>query len=145
MSRRPKPETVARQLHVSIGLLTRRLRQTTAPGDLTLPETSALSRLDRGGANTSSSLAKLEQISPQSMGATLGALETRGLIQREADPHDGRRIVLTITDEGRRLLEERRSARAEQLAIALSHGFTDAELLQLQATAPLLERLAQCL
>ena len=73
----PEIERVAAALRVSVGLLVRRLRQ-QAEGELTLPETSALARLDRGGPTTATELAKLEQISPQSMGATLDALEAGG-------------------------------------------------------------------
>jgi DNA-binding MarR family transcriptional regulator len=137
------PEHIAAALRVSIGLLLRRLRQTQDAGELTLPETSALARLDRGGPATASALAKLEQISPQSMGATVAALETRQLVERTADPDDGRRVVLSVTEAGREVLNNRRNARTEQLARALASGFTDAELEHLKAAAPLLERLAQ--
>jgi DNA-binding MarR family transcriptional regulator len=139
----PEVNDVAAALRVSIGLLLRRLRQAQAEGELTLPESSALTRLDRGGPATSSALAKLEQISPQSMGATLGALEARGLVERQPDPQDGRRVVLSVTDTGRQVLRDKRNARTEQLAQALSTGFTPAELKQLMAAVPLLERLAQ--
>ena len=108
-----------------------------------MPETSALARLDRCGPATSSALAKLEQISPQSMGATLSALEGRGLIERHPDAQDGRRVVLSLTDAGRQVLRDRRDARTAQLARALSDGFTPAEISQLRAAVPLLERLAQ--
>jgi DNA-binding MarR family transcriptional regulator len=134
---------VAGALQVAVGLLRRQLRQTQGDGELSAPETAALARLDRGGPATASALARLEQISPQSMGATLGALEARGLIERRGDPADGRRIVLSVTDAGLRVLRNRRSARTEQLARALSAGFTRAERRQLMAAAPLIERLAQ--
>ena len=88
-------------------------------------------------------LAKLEQISPQSMGATLGALEARGLIERHPDPGDGRRAVMSLTKAGRRVLQDKRDKRTQQLAQALSAGFTRDELGLLMAAAPLLERLAQ--
>ena len=143
MSDDPAAEQVAVALRVSVGLLVRRLRQAQVDGELTLPQTSALARLDRGGPATASELAKLEQISPQSMGATLGALESRGLVARAADPQDGRRVILSITDAGLQVLRERRDARVELLAQTLSAGFTPGELSQLMAAAPLLERLAQ--
>jgi len=108
-----------------------------------LSESSALARLDRGGPATAAALARLEQISPQSMGATLAALETRGMVTRAPDPEDGRRVILSITDAGLAVLHDRRNARTERLAQALSSGFTSAELEQLTAAAPLLERLAQ--
>jgi DNA-binding MarR family transcriptional regulator len=139
----PDVHEVAGALRVSIGLLLRRMRQTRTDGELTLPESSALTRLDRGGPATASALAKLEQISPQSIGATLGALEAKGLIERRPDPGDGRRAVLSVTDAGSRLLRDKRNARTEQLARALSAGFTPAEIQLLAAASPLLERLAE--
>jgi DNA-binding MarR family transcriptional regulator len=139
----PDVEQVAAALRLSIGLLLRRLRQAKADGELTLPESSALSRLERGGMTSSAALARLEQISPQSMGATLGGLEARGLIERAPDPQDGRRVFLSVTDAGRRALRDRRNASVEQMAQALAGGFSRAELNQLMAVAPLLERLAQ--
>jgi DNA-binding MarR family transcriptional regulator len=143
MTQGPDVSEVAGALRVSIGLLLRRLRQLRVEGELTLPESSALTRLDRGGPATASALARLEQISPQSMGATLASLEAKGLIERRADPEDGRRAVLSVTAAGLRLLRTKRNARVEQLANALSAGFTSAELQVLLAAAPLLERLAQ--
>ena len=136
-------DQIAAALRVSVGLLVRGLRQVPVEGDLTLSETSALARLDRGGPTTPGALARQEQISPQSMGATLGALEARGLIERAADPDDGRRAVMSITDAGLELLRSRRHAKVQQLARALATEFTPAELDQLAAIAPLLERLAQ--
>jgi DNA-binding MarR family transcriptional regulator len=143
MSQDPDAGQVAAALRVSIGLLLRRLRQVRVEGELSLPESSALVRLDRSGPATPSELAKREQISPQSMGATLAALQARGLIERRPDPQDGRRAVLSVTGAGHDVLRDKRNARTEQLAQALSTGFTQAELRQLIAAAPLLERLAQ--
>ena len=143
MDQDPDVETVARTLQVSISLLIRRLRQVRGEGELTMPESSALARLDRGGPTTSSALAKLEQISPQSMGATLGGLEGRGLVERRPDADDGRRIVLSLTEAGLQALRNRRNERTELMARALSAEFSAAELEQLMAVAPLLERLAQ--
>ena len=138
-------DQMAAALRVSIGLLVRKLRQVAVDGGLTLSETSALARLDRGGPTTPGVLAKQEQISPQSMGATLAALEARGLIERRPDPGDGRRVVMSMTEAGRELLRSRRNAKVQQLARALAAEFTPAELEQLAAAAPLLERLGQSL
>ncbi len=138
----PDVDDVAEALLVSIKLLVRRVRRLQAEGDLTLPETSALARLDRGGPATSSALARQEQISAQSMGSTLGGLEARGLVERRADPDDGRRVVLSVTEAGRAVLRSRRDARTERLAEALSSGFSRTELALLKEAAPLIERLA---
>ena len=134
---------IAATLRLSIGLLLRRMRQIPTDDELTLSESAALARLDRGGPTTAATLARAEQISPQSMGATLASLESRGLIERAADPDDGRRVILSATDAGLQVLRERRNARTDELARALSSGFSPEELEQLVAAGPLLERLAQ--
>ncbi|MGH3381664.1 MAG: hypothetical protein ACRDP6_43750, partial [Actinoallomurus sp.] len=64
MAQNPEVGDVASALLVSVGLLRRRLRQAPVADELTLPETSALARLDRGGPTTASALARVEQISP---------------------------------------------------------------------------------
>lgn len=132
---------VAGALYVGIGLVRRRLRQMPVPGDLTLPERSALARLDRAGSATPGALARMEQISPQAMGATLAGLEAKGLIRRRADPDDGRRVIYSLTDAGRDAQRDKRSVRTEQVATALADAFTDEELRILEAAAPLIERL----
>jgi DNA-binding MarR family transcriptional regulator len=137
--------TVASALQVSIGLFTRRLRQSAVQSDLSLPEISALSRLERAGSATTSDLARVDQISPQAMGATLAALEERGLVERRPDPSDGRRVTMSVTKAGLQSLRNKRSARTEQLAKVLAGGFTQAEIEILRAAAPLIERLGESL
>ena len=136
-------EEVAAAVYLSVGLFKRRLRQVPAPGELSLPESSALRKLERGGPATVTALARAEQISAQSMGATLSALEARGLVKRQSDPADGRRAVMSVTEAGLSALSDKRNARIAQLARALAAGFTPTELDQLMAAAPLIERLAE--
>ncbi|HEX4833344.1 MAG TPA: MarR family transcriptional regulator [Trebonia sp.] len=139
----PDPAEVAAALQVSIGTFMRRLRQVPIRDDLTTPDLTALSRLDREGPATPSQLARAEQISPQAMGVTVSGLERRGLVNRSPDPGDGRRTVLSLTEAGRQLLHNKRSARTRQLAAALAAGFTAEELRVLRQAAPLIERLAE--
>jgi len=136
-------DTIAAALFGSVSLLVRRIRQVPAEGGLAMPERQALSQLDRDGPATSSELARQAQITAQAMGATLSALQARGMVERRADPEDGRRVILTVTDAGRQALSDKRNARTELLSRALADAFAPAELEQLAAVAPLLERLAQ--
>jgi DNA-binding MarR family transcriptional regulator len=142
MADEPDVGAIASALLSSLSALVRRVRKLPVEGELTMPEWSALARLDRSGSATSAELARQELISPQSMGATLGALQARGLIERHPDPDDGRRVVLALTDAGVRALKDRRNARSQLLEPALASTFTRAELEQLAAAAPLLKRLA---
>ncbi len=141
--RDPSPEETAAALGSVLSLVYRRLRQPLSAGELTLPERSALSRIDRRGPTTAAELARIEQISPQAIGATLATLEARGLVEREPDPSDGRRIILSLTAAGRAAVAAKRVARDAILSQALSSNFSAAERARLLATAPLLERLAE--
>jgi hypothetical protein len=72
---------------------------------------------------------------------TLGALESRGFVERRADPGDGRRIIVSLTASGGGILRHMRDARVRQFAKILTEEFTAAELKALVAAAPLIERL----
>ena len=139
----PTPEEVAAAQRVAAGNLYRRLKQSPIEGEATLAETSTLGRLARNGPATSSDLARADHISPQSMGVTVAALEERGLVERSRDPLDGRRVVLSITEAGQQVVDDKRGARTAMIAAALRDGFTDTELGQLLAAAPLIQRLAE--
>jgi len=107
------PQQVAVALRTSVGMLMRRIRQSKDGDELTLPESTALARLDRGGPATAAELARQEQISPQSMGATLAALQERGLIERRPDPRDRRIWRLHLLRPARDVLHEIDEQRAD--------------------------------
>ncbi len=132
-------------LRVALGRLVRRLRQGYVVGELTLPERSVLSRLDREGPATPGCLADLERVKPQAMGVTLAGLVERGLVVRRKDDSDGRKVLMSVTDAGVQLLTDRRSVTTERMATALAERFTTAEQRKLIAAIPLVERLADAL
>lgn len=142
MPGRSTVDDLAVALYNGVSQIARRLRQLQAPGELSLPERAALTRLDRGGPMASAEMARAEQITPQAMGNTLNGLQSRGLIERRADPHDGRRFIMSLTDAGRDVLRHKRDTRTRQIASALATGFTREELDALYAAAPLLGRIA---
>ena len=139
----PNVDDLSTALYNAIGLVVRRLRQTAAPDEPTLPERSVLARLSRLGPATAADLARIEQISPQAMGITLAALEERGLVERRRDEGDRRRSVTTVTEAGQEMLRLKRSARARVIATGLANEFTEEELRILSAAAPLIQRLAE--
>ncbi|SDO69492.1 DNA-binding transcriptional regulator, MarR family [Nakamurella panacisegetis] len=134
---------VADAVLTSVGVLVRRVRQLPTDDDLTTPERSALKRLADAGLSTSAEMARAAQISPQSMNTTVAALTRRGLVRRDSDPADGRRVMLSITPAGQILLQGKRNTRSRQLADVLTEGFTATEMKRLLAAAPLIERLAR--
>ncbi|MEV4147055.1 MarR family transcriptional regulator [Amycolatopsis sp. NPDC049691] len=129
-------------LRVALGRVIRRLRQGYVVGELTLPERSVLSRLDREGPATPGCLADLERVKPQAMGVTLAGLVERGLVERRKDDSDGRKVLMSVTETGVKLLTDRRSRTTRKMASALAEKFTAAEQRELITAIPLIERLA---
>ncbi|MDD7942750.1 MarR family transcriptional regulator [Actinomycetospora lutea] len=130
----------AHEVRVVVGRLRRRLRESHQAGELTLTQTSLLSRLEREGPRTASDLAAAEGIRPQSVAASTAVLEERGLVTRRPDPDDGRRQLLTISPRGRELIDSTRAAREEWLARALHERLTDDERGTVLAAMELLDR-----
>lgn len=144
----PLPLEVTRaagELRALVGRLSRRLRQTSVVGEMTLSQASVLSLLEREGPATPGVLATKERISPQSMGAILISLETLGLVSRTPDPTDARSLVISLTEAGLQAVQGARRHREERLAHALAAHFTLEEQQVLIAALPLLERLARVL
>ncbi len=86
---------------------------------------------------TASGLAAAEQITPQSMAATLNALYDRGLVDRAADPGDRRQILWSVTSGGSAVIAEDRARRARWLVTAIDE-LTDEEAERLRDAARLL-------
>ncbi|MFF8865003.1 MarR family winged helix-turn-helix transcriptional regulator [Streptomyces sp. NPDC015139] len=133
---------LAGELRLAMGRIVRRLRQAHAVGDVSLSGVSVLARLARTGSDSPGSLADLERVRPQAMAGTLAGLEQRGLVSRAPDAADGRRAIVSLTEEGRAVLEQRRSESVARLARALDE-FTPPERQALRDALPLLDRLAE--
>jgi DNA-binding MarR family transcriptional regulator len=135
----------ATRLRVGVGAFKRRTQETLAEGDLTAPQLTALSRLDRLGPSTTAELARREQITPQAMGITIASLEQRDLVQRRPDAADGRRSILSLTPAGEAAIRSGRSAVVDRVAVVLGESFSREEIATLDAAARLIERLAELL
>ncbi|PYC66090.1 MarR family transcriptional regulator [Streptomyces tateyamensis] len=133
----------ARQLRVVYGRLRRRLRAVADPGGLSPAQLSALTRLGADGTSSASALAAAERVRPQSMAATLAALDQDGLISRRPDPEDGRRQLVSLTAAGQEWVAGRRQARQEWLAGVFQTRFTEQERQTVLAALALLERVSE--
>ena len=132
---------VAAQLRaVSVGLV-RRLRSTASPGDLTWSQESALLRLETGGPQTISQLARAEGTRSQSMGAIVASLEAQGLADRAPDSSDGRQSIITVSDAGQRALDDARAVKQDWLAQRLTNRLTQHEQRILGQAISLLQRI----
>jgi len=76
----------------------------TRPVGLTALQYTALTVLERHPDLTSAHLARHSFVTSQSMADMVTALLDRGLIDRHRDPADRRRLVISLTADGQRLL-----------------------------------------
>jgi len=134
---------LAGELRVTIGRLSRRLREESRPGNLTASQLAAVGRLDRDGPATVTTLARAEGVRPQSMGATISVLEAEKLVSGAPDPADGRQTIYALTAECKRLLKASRAAREDWLFRAIQAKLTAREQEKLGMFVELLERLTE--
>lgn len=96
------------------------LRRNGAPRDISFTTASTLSRLEQDDPRRLTSLAVEEGVAQPSMTQLVQRLERQGFVERNRDPDDRRLVWVSITDAGRRLLADRRRARAAELAEVLA-------------------------
>ncbi|HXC84002.1 MAG TPA: MarR family transcriptional regulator [Trebonia sp.] len=138
---------LATALRISISRLARRLRverlglggTETAISDIQL---AALAALDRHEAMTPGELAEHEKVQPPSMTRVIAVLEERSLVRRAPHATDRRQVVLTVTPEGRALVNRVRRRREAWLAQRLQE-LSPEERAILRSAAPILEKLSQ--
>jgi DNA-binding MarR family transcriptional regulator len=83
----------------AVGLLVRRVRA-AGSHELSWTQSAVLGRLIKGGPATTADLARAESMKPQSMGATVAALEDAGMVVRAPHPTDGRQMIIKPTPKG---------------------------------------------
>jgi DNA-binding MarR family transcriptional regulator len=138
---------LATALRISISRLARRLRverlglggTETVLSDIQL---AALAALERHQTMTPGELAEYEKVQPPSMTRVIAVLEERNLVRREPHPSDRRQVILTVTAEGRALVNRVRRRREAWLTQRLQE-LTQEERAILRAAAPILEKLSQ--
>jgi DNA-binding MarR family transcriptional regulator len=135
-----EPPALASDLRVVIGRLVRRLRAERR--DFPMARVFVLAHLDRNGPTGISALAVAGDVRPQSMAATVAALEADGLVTRSPDPGDRRRVAIDMTAAGRDVLAADRARREGWLAEAIARDLSERERRLLADAAELLDRLA---
>lgn len=129
----------ASRLRLVVGRLHRRIRIDSGDSPL---QVSALATIDQHGPLRLSELARREAVTAPTMSRVLTALDQRGLVARGAAPHDGRGVLITITDTGRIRLHEIRTHRTALVARRLQR-FDATERAVLHAALPVLEALLE--
>ena len=140
---------LATAMRISVTRLARRLRVERlglggSEAILSDIQLAALAALERHDAMTPGELAEHEKVQPPSMTRVIAVLEERGLVRRAAHPTDRRQVILTVTQQGRDVVQLVRRRREAWLAQRLQE-LTAEERATLLAAAPILEKLSQSL
>ncbi len=138
-----RASTLARELRILLGTLRRRLRAEAHPEELTVSQMSVLGRLEREGPATVTTLARDDGVRPQSMSATVSALEAAGLLSGSPDPADGRQTLLSLTPAGKEMIRANRAAREDWLYRAVRTKLSAREQGELAVGVELLKRLVE--
>jgi DNA-binding MarR family transcriptional regulator len=140
MARTVDTTLLASRLRLVVGHLVRRMR---AEHRFSLSQGAVLGRLDREGPLSIGVLASAERVRPQSMTQAISDMEAEGLVARRADPSDGRRTLVELTQQGHSILEADRCQREGWLAQAIERDLTPAEQRVLADALELIERLSE--
>ena len=127
------------RLRLAIARMARRMRQ-EAGDDLSPSMMAALATIENRGPLTPSELAEFERIKRPTATRVLRRLEDDGLIERAADPSDGRSALVAVTRDGAALLKKLRSRKNAYLARRLRE-LPDDDVAALERAAEVLERL----
>jgi len=132
---------LAASLRLAVTRLARRLRQQADTG-VTPSMLSALATVERMGPLTLGELAALEGVQRPSMTSIEARLEETGLVTRQVDPTDRRVVRVSVSAQGRQLLDRSRSRKTAYLARRLQ-AMLPAERKALADAVPILERLLE--
>jgi DNA-binding MarR family transcriptional regulator len=84
-----------------------------------------LVHLAKDGAQRAGALAEAVHSDPSTVSRQVAHLVQLGLVERVADPADGRATLLVATDEGRRVFDENRQLRNRRIAELMSSWSDD--------------------
>jgi|SRR5580700_3636085 DNA-binding MarR family transcriptional regulator len=116
-------------------------RSLSPPSGLSLTAAATLATLERSGPCRLTWLAAREGVTQPAMTQLIARLAEAGLVDRAADPDDGRVVQVRLTAEGQATLARRRAVRANRLAGLLA-GLSPQELDALAAALPAMDALA---
>jgi len=138
---------LATALRISVSRLARRLRVERLVPEIAEPALSdtqlaALATLERHGAMSPGDLAEHEKVQPPSMTRVVAALVDWGLVTRAPHPTDRRQVILTVTPDGRNLVQKFRRRKEAWLARRLAE-LSPQERAILREAALILEKLSQ--
>jgi DNA-binding MarR family transcriptional regulator len=137
----PDSPDLSQSLRAGVMRLARRLRAEKADHELGDSQFVVLALLLRDGPTSPGRLAEIERVTAPSMNRTVNCLVDAGYAERSPAPDDGRRVTVSVTAAGRRVVQETRRQRSAWLSLRLAE-LTAEERATLADAAVLLGRMA---
>ena len=143
-SRSQSEASDAVRLAMAVSRLRSRIRIEAGMRSTGIPisQLAVLGRIIDEGPTTAAALAAGEHVTQQAIAQSLATLKERGLVEKQADPSDGRKSLVTATAAGRALRDGITASRDEWLTQAIDAAVGPEERPLLAEAIGLLERIA---
>jgi DNA-binding MarR family transcriptional regulator len=143
-SRSQSEASDAVRLAMAVSRLRSRIRTESGMRSTGIPisQLAVLGRIIDEGPTTAAALAAGEHVTQQAIAQSLATLKERGLVEKQADPSDGRKSLVTATAAGRALRDGITASREEWLTQAIDAAVRPEEPPLLAEAIDLLERIA---
>ena len=132
------------RLAMTVSRLRSRIRIEAGLSSTGIPisQLAVLGRIIDEGPTTAAALAAGEHVTQQAIAQSLATLKERGLVEKQADPGDGRKSLVSATAAGRKLRDTLTASREEWLTQAIDAAVKPEERALLREAIDLLERIA---
>jgi len=119
---------LASELRSVLIRLYKKLRKKSVSAEkLSLTERSTISLIYNNGTMLASELALMEKITTQSMSQVVNHLFELGLIVKTPSETDKRKVLISLSDTGKEIIEKARTEKDEWLSDAIAEALTPEE------------------
>lgn len=133
-------------LRSAVSAMHKRLRkQMYSVATYSITEIITMGYLYRQGAMLPSELAVHTGVKTQSMSQILNKMQEHKLIRREPSKEDGRKVYISLTAHGKKIVEKTRYERDEWLGAAMEQHLTAKEAALLAQSITILEKLSKAI
>lgn len=130
---------LAGRFSLALGALNRRIR--AADSEMSVGLVSTLATIVDHDGLRPSDVARIEGVAAPSATRMIAELEHRDLVVRQADPDDGRAVLIRATKAGAKALADARSERADRLVALLEASDAHVDSKKLEDLVEVLEKL----
>jgi DNA-binding MarR family transcriptional regulator len=118
-------------------------KQTSAVSTYSMTEVDTIGHLFRFTSLLPTELAALTKIKTQSMSHILNKMEQQGVIKRTPSRQDKRKVLISLTSFGKKIVEKTKYEKDEWLRGIIEKSLTDKEKELLMRALPVLNKLSE--